>query len=129
MTLFNISNTFQIVFKSSIAKISWLGENIASTMVSQANTEEQPVFERTKGCRYGVLVLFGNATSPRIGQTSCFELITFSFQFVAIFTIITAAFDIYCLAMAAPGSTHYGYYFISYEFVYVGNRYGECKTS
>lgn len=41
--------------------------------------------------------------------------------FVALFTIITAVFDIYCLAMAAPGSRHYGYYFISYEFVYVGN--------
>lgn len=26
--------------------------------------------------------------------------------------------------MAAPGSTHYGYYVISYEFVYVGNRHG-----
>jgi uncharacterized membrane protein len=24
--------------------------------------------------------------------------------------------------MATPGSTHYGYYIISYEFVYVGNR-------
>lgn len=31
----------------------------------------------------------------------------------------------YSLAMAAPGSTHYGYYFISYQFVYVGNRYGK----
>lgn len=31
----------------------------------------------------------------------------------------------YCLSMAAPGSVHYGYYFISYEFVYVGNRYGK----
>ncbi|KAL5285536.1 hypothetical protein ACFFRR_007318 [Megaselia abdita] len=41
--------------------------------------------------------------------------------FVALFTILTAVFDIYCLAMAAPGSRHYGYYFISYEFVYVGN--------
>uniref|UniRef100_U5EPB4 Putative conserved plasma membrane protein n=1 Tax=Corethrella appendiculata TaxID=1370023 RepID=U5EPB4_9DIPT len=41
--------------------------------------------------------------------------------FIAIFTIATAIFDIYCLAMAAPGSTHYGYYIISYEFVYVGN--------
>ncbi|EAT38135.1 AAEL009936-PA [Aedes aegypti] len=45
---------------------------------------------------------------------------TFSI-FVAIFTIVTAIFDVYCLAMAAPGSTHYGYYIISYEFVYVGN--------
>lgn len=44
-----------------------------------------------------------------------------SFQFVALFTIFTAVFDLYCLAMAAPGSTHYGYYIISYEFVYVGN--------
>ncbi|XP_031625969.1 uncharacterized protein LOC116342476 [Contarinia nasturtii] len=43
--------------------------------------------------------------------------------FLSIFTIVTAVFDIYCLSMAAPGSTHYGYYFISYEFVYVGNRY------
>ncbi|KAG4067642.1 hypothetical protein HA402_005414 [Bradysia odoriphaga] len=41
--------------------------------------------------------------------------------FIALFTIATAVFDIYCLAMAAPGTTHYGYYFISYQFVYVGN--------
>lgn len=27
--------------------------------------------------------------------------------------------------MAAPGSTHYGYYIISYEFVYVGNKHGK----
>lgn len=40
---------------------------------------------------------------------------------MAIFTVATAVFDLYCLAMAAPGSTHYGYYIISYEFVYVGN--------
>lgn len=44
---------------------------------------------------------------------------------VSIFTIVTGCFDIYCLAMAAPGSTHYGYYIISYEFVYVGNVHGE----
>lgn len=34
--------------------------------------------------------------------------------------------------MAAPGSNHYGYFFISYEFVYVGNRHGRnihAKTS
>uniref|UniRef100_A0A1A9VGF8 Uncharacterized protein n=1 Tax=Glossina austeni TaxID=7395 RepID=A0A1A9VGF8_GLOAU len=43
--------------------------------------------------------------------------------FLALFTICTAIFDIYCLAMAAPGSTHYGYYIISYEFVYVGNKH------
>ncbi|XP_058809406.1 uncharacterized protein LOC131674635 [Phymastichus coffea] len=40
---------------------------------------------------------------------------------LAIFTIITSTFDIYCLSQAAPGSIHYGYYLISYEFVYVGN--------
>ena len=40
---------------------------------------------------------------------------------VAIFTMVTGRFDIYCLAMAAPGSTHNGYFIISYEFVYVGN--------
>uniref|UniRef100_A0A6B2EE62 Uncharacterized protein n=1 Tax=Phlebotomus kandelakii TaxID=1109342 RepID=A0A6B2EE62_9DIPT len=40
---------------------------------------------------------------------------------VSIFTMVTGVFDIYCLAMAAPGSTHYGYYIISYEFVYVGS--------
>lgn len=48
-------------------------------------------------------------------STGIFSLI------VAIFTLITAVFDLYCYAMAAPGSTHYGYYIISYEFVYVGN--------
>ena len=49
-------------------------------------------------------------------------------QFLALFTIGTAIFDIYCLAMAAPGSTHYGYYIISYEFVYVGNKHGMFKN-
>ncbi|XP_043265422.1 uncharacterized protein LOC122405033 [Colletes gigas] len=42
---------------------------------------------------------------------------------LAIFTICTSIFDLYCLSQAAPGSTHYGYYIISYEFVYVGNRH------
>lgn len=40
------------------------------------------------------------------------------------FTIATSIFDVYCLAMAAPGSKHYGYFLISYEFVYVGNKHG-----
>ncbi|KAH8272643.1 hypothetical protein KR044_008487, partial [Drosophila immigrans] len=43
--------------------------------------------------------------------------------FLSLFTIGTTIFDIYCYAMAAPGSTHYGYYIISYEFVYVGNKH------
>ncbi|ENN71860.1 uncharacterized protein LOC109543756 [Dendroctonus ponderosae] len=42
---------------------------------------------------------------------------------LSLFTIVTACFDLYCYAMAAPGSTHYGYYLISYEFVYVGSRH------
>ncbi|KAG8232920.1 hypothetical protein J437_LFUL011029, partial [Ladona fulva] len=41
--------------------------------------------------------------------------------FLSLFTIATAVFDIYSLAMAAPGSTHFGYYIISFEFVYVGS--------
>lgn len=47
------------------------------------------------------------------------------FQLIALFTIATAIFDVYCLAMAAPGSKHYGYFLISYEFVYVGNRHSK----
>ncbi|GLV38330.1 uncoordinated 45 [Carabus blaptoides fortunei] len=43
--------------------------------------------------------------------------------FLTILTAITAVFDLYCLGMAAPGSTHYGYYIISYEFVYVGSTH------
>ncbi|XP_015124477.1 uncharacterized protein LOC107046381 [Diachasma alloeum] len=43
--------------------------------------------------------------------------------FLGLFTICSAAFDIYCLSQAVPGSTHYGYYIISYEFVYVGNKH------
>ena len=31
-------------------------------------------------------------------------------------------FDIYCLEEATPGSVHTGYYWMSYEFVYVGNH-------
>ncbi|CRK95967.1 CLUMA_CG009408, isoform A [Clunio marinus] len=43
--------------------------------------------------------------------------------FIALFTIGFGIFDLYCYSMAAPGSTHYGYYIISYEFVYVGNNH------
>ncbi|EDW38928.1 GL13813 [Drosophila persimilis] len=43
--------------------------------------------------------------------------------FLSLFTIASSVFDIYCYAMAAPGSTHYGYYIISDEFVYVGNKH------
>jgi len=46
-------------------------------------------------------------------------------QFLSIFTLVTSAFDTYCLAMAAPGSTHYGYYVMSYQFVYVGSSWGK----
>ncbi|KOB69506.1 Uncharacterized protein OBRU01_16743 [Operophtera brumata] len=34
---------------------------------------------------------------------------------------VSPIFDIYCLYMAAPGSSHTGYYVISYQFVYVGS--------
>lgn len=47
------------------------------------------------------------------------------YQFLSIFTLVTSAFDTYCLAMAAPGSTHYGYYVMSYQFVYVGSAWGK----
>ncbi|XP_043493144.1 uncharacterized protein LOC122518333 [Polistes fuscatus] len=42
---------------------------------------------------------------------------------LALFTMCTVIFDIYCLSQATPGSTHYGYYIISYEFVYIGNQH------
>jgi hypothetical protein len=41
------------------------------------------------------------------------------------FRVGTAIFDMYCLWMAAPGSIHYGYYIISYQFVYVGSPWGK----
>jgi hypothetical protein len=41
---------------------------------------------------------------------------------VSLFTIATAIFDIYCLGMTKPGVTHYGFYIMSFQFVYVGNR-------
>ncbi|KAJ4443196.1 hypothetical protein ANN_04846 [Periplaneta americana] len=39
--------------------------------------------------------------------------------FLGLFTIFTAVFDIYCLAQAAPGSTHYTLHYQGFEFVYV----------
>ncbi|RZF46124.1 hypothetical protein LSTR_LSTR012984 [Laodelphax striatellus] len=50
-------------------------------------------------------------------------IMSFYSLFLSIFTVMTAVFDLYSLALAVPGSTHYGYYFISYQFVYVGNRH------
>ncbi|XP_041971147.1 uncharacterized protein LOC121727389 [Aricia agestis] len=41
--------------------------------------------------------------------------------FIALFTFGQSIFDLYCLGMAAPGSVHYGYYVVSFQFVYVGS--------
>ncbi|XP_049883917.1 uncharacterized protein LOC126379258 [Pectinophora gossypiella] len=41
--------------------------------------------------------------------------------FIALFTFAQSIFDLYCLGMAAPGAVHYGYYVISFQFVYVGS--------
>lgn len=57
----------------------------------------------------------------------CFSVSSSFTQFLSVFTVLTALFDLYCLSMAAPGAVHYGYYFISYEFVYVGNRHGKSR--
>jgi hypothetical protein len=46
-------------------------------------------------------------------------------QIESLFTIGTSCFDLYCLSEATPGSTHYGYYLISFDFVYVGNKHGK----
>nr|CAG4644299.1 EOG090X0DL4 [Lepidurus arcticus] len=40
---------------------------------------------------------------------------------LSLFTIATAIFDIYCLGITVPGVTHYGFYIMSFQFVYVGN--------
>ncbi|XP_046438378.1 uncharacterized protein LOC124189909 isoform X2 [Daphnia pulex] len=50
------------------------------------------------------------------------SMITAIFSLViSLFTIATAVLDIYCLGMTKPGVTHYGYYIMSFQFVYVGN--------
>lgn len=52
------------------------------------------------------------------------SLLTACYSFVlSIFTIATSVFDVYCLALATPGSVHYGYHMISYQFVYVGSTW------
>ncbi|KAK7068853.1 hypothetical protein SK128_000746 [Halocaridina rubra] len=40
-----------------------------------------------------------------------------------LFSIVTGLFDIYALTLAAPGSSHYGFYLFSYDFVYTGNEH------
>lgn len=42
---------------------------------------------------------------------------------VSFFSIALAIFDIYCLAMAEPGQTHYGYYIMRFDFVFAGNAH------
>lgn len=69
-----------------------------------------------------LLLIIYNLHNPIF--TLLVNVIYFLFQFLTILTAITAVFDLYCLGMAAPGSTHYGYYIISYEFVYVGSTHG-----
>ncbi|KAL1139613.1 hypothetical protein AAG570_006595 [Ranatra chinensis] len=51
-------------------------------------------------------------------------LITSVYSLVlSVFSVVTSVFDIYSMALATPGSIHFGFYFISYEFVYVGNKH------
>ena len=52
-------------------------------------------------------------------------IVIFLFKVLSIWTIFTSGFDIYCLHEAAPGSSHTGYYIISFDFVYVGNADGK----
>ena len=42
---------------------------------------------------------------------------------LACWTAVTAVFDVYCLEEAAPGASHTGVYWLSYDFVYVGNHH------
>ncbi|KAG8037985.1 hypothetical protein G9C98_006310 [Cotesia typhae] len=61
-------------------------------------------------------------TRPYILDIQRTAMLTAVFSLLlAIFTIATSIFDVYCLHEAVPGTKHYGYYIISYEFVYVGN--------
>ncbi|KAK8394080.1 hypothetical protein O3P69_006348 [Scylla paramamosain] len=39
-----------------------------------------------------------------------------------LFAMVTGLFDIYALFLAAPGSSRYGFYLFSYDFVYAGNQ-------
>ncbi|GAB6033214.1 hypothetical protein CHUAL_012819 [Chamberlinius hualienensis] len=40
---------------------------------------------------------------------------------IAVFTLCHSVFDLYCLAESQPGKSHFGYYLISFDFVYAGN--------
>ncbi|KAG0717587.1 hypothetical protein GWK47_054104 [Chionoecetes opilio] len=42
-------------------------------------------------------------------------------QIQGLFALVTGLFDIYSLSLAEPGSSHYGFYLFSYDFVYAGN--------
>nr|CAG4650480.1 EOG090X0DL4 [Sida crystallina] len=54
-------------------------------------------------------------------QTGAFITATFTLV-ISLFTIATAVFDMYSLGMTYPGVTHYGFYIMSFQFVYVGNK-------
>ena len=41
--------------------------------------------------------------------------------------MVTAVFDAYVLIEAEPGKDHFGYYVISFEFVYAGNPHGQWE--
>lgn len=97
-----------------------IDEVTAHAMVSTSTCKEQPVHEHPEGrhhhecsrhCKLHWMLLVIHSVHVSI------------FQVVSLFTIVTGIFDLYCYSMAAPGSTHYGYYIISYEFVYVGNMH------
>lgn len=107
---------YELAFQESILEIC------SNSLVQKAHFEEQRLHRYPKMCTFNWILFHCEYIFV---ATKCESYLGISLKFVAIFTIITAIFDIYCLGMAAPGSTHYGYYFISYEFVYVGNVHGK----
>ncbi|PBC25480.1 uncharacterized protein LOC107994031 [Apis cerana] len=90
------------------------------TTRSSANLKSSRSMRSIKTCWYQKPILT-NAYLLDIQRGAMFTAL-FSLS-LALFTICTSIFDLYCLSQATPGSTHYGYYIISYEFVYVGNRH------
>ncbi|KAF2345615.1 hypothetical protein FHG87_023629, partial [Trinorchestia longiramus] len=72
--------------------------------------------EKKTGLRLPILEYAGFTDVQR---ASVFSALYTAIQ--GLFLMVVGFFEIYCLSLAVPGSSHYGYYLFSFDFVYVGN--------
>ncbi|XP_068204451.1 uncharacterized protein [Palaemon carinicauda] len=109
--------------RSLAGSVSALSTSSRISRVSHASTARSvATLTTTLHTKTGISIpILTNAVFTNVQRGSVLAATYSIFQ--GVFAIVTGIFDIYSLSLAAPGSSHYGFYLFSYDFVYTGNEH------